>query len=198
MRGCIRASRFLVAIVLASLVWSELRASPTRAEQMAGGTAPVGRPISVTSRGGPRPASALALGRDVLAARPQVVIPSPLPSPGLLAKPEPPIPNPAPQRKLTPLGAFKVTGYSDSPLNGTDGRGITRSGVPTHWGVVAVDPRIIPLGSELIIEGMGDTVFKALDTGGGILGRWIDVWFASDREAVQHGVKHQAVYLVVK
>lgn len=96
-----------------------------------------------------------------------------------------------------PMGVFKVTAYSDSAcLNGTDGLGITRSGVRTRWGIVAVDPGVIPLGSKLAIGGFDNTVFEALDTGGGIKGRWIDVWYPTDREAFHHGVQHLPVYIV--
>jgi len=59
-----------------------------------------------------------------------------------------------------------------------------------------VDPRVIPLGSDLLIEGMEETIFTALDTGGGVVGRWLDVWYPTDREALQHGVRLLNVYLV--
>lgn len=52
---------------------------------------------------------------------------------------------------------------------------ITKSGTRVRWGVVAVDPRYIPLGAKLRIEGF-DTVFRAEDTGGGIKGWWIDIF----------------------
>ncbi len=197
MRGYIRASRFLVAVVLAFLVWSDLPAKTTQAGPMPETTVPPERPAAVSSRGGARPPSATpAPGRDVLTARPQVVTPTPSPT---SRPPEPPTPTPKPHLLLKPLGEFKVTGYSDSPfLNGTDGRGITRSGEPTRWGVVAVDPSFIPLGTNLVIEGMEETVFTALDTGGGVLGRWVDVWFPSDWEAIQHGVRHLNVYTVAR
>jgi 3D (Asp-Asp-Asp) domain-containing protein len=55
---------------------------------------------------------------------------------------------------------------------------------------------VIPLGTRLQIEGMGDTVFRALDTGGGIRGRWVDVWFHTDWDAIQHGVRHLNVQVV--
>jgi uncharacterized protein YabE (DUF348 family)/3D (Asp-Asp-Asp) domain-containing protein len=47
--------------------------------------------------------------------------------------------------------------------------------IPDGWGVVAVDPRVIPLGSRLFVEGYGYAV--AADTGGAIKGRIIDVCF---------------------
>jgi 3D (Asp-Asp-Asp) domain-containing protein len=63
--------------------------------------------------------------------------------------------------------------------------GRTASGVWTGPGVVAVDPRVIPLGSAVWIEGMG--TYTALDTGGAILGRMLDVWMPSYQAAIQFG-----------
>jgi uncharacterized protein YabE (DUF348 family)/3D (Asp-Asp-Asp) domain-containing protein len=50
--------------------------------------------------------------------------------------------------------------------------------IPEGWGVVAVDPRVIPLGSRLFVEGYGYAV--AADTGGAIQGGIIDVCFWGD------------------
>ncbi len=92
------------------------------------------------------------------------------------------------------LGLFKVTAYSDSPLNGTDGRGITRSGEPTRWGVVAVDQSIIPLRSRLAIEGWEGMTFMALDTGGGVIGRHVDLWLPNDAMALGWGARMVRVW----
>jgi 3D (Asp-Asp-Asp) domain-containing protein len=70
--------------------------------------------------------------------------------------------------------------------------GYTRSGTWTKWGTVAVDPNVIPLGSKLMIEGL-DTVFVAEDTGGGVKGNWVDIWFPSYREAIQWGVQYRRI-----
>jgi uncharacterized protein YabE (DUF348 family) len=56
--------------------------------------------------------------------------------------------------------------------------GITRSGLPAGLGVVAVDPRVIPLMTDLYIEDYGPAV--AGDTGGRILGKHIDLGFPDD------------------
>jgi uncharacterized protein YabE (DUF348 family) len=53
--------------------------------------------------------------------------------------------------------------------------GITRTGLPAGHGVIAVDPKVIPLWSEVYVPGYGKAV--AGDTGGSILGRHIDLGF---------------------
>lgn len=90
------------------------------------------------------------------------------------------------------LGLFKITGFTDRDA-GMDGRGITRSGEPTRWGVVAVDPNLIPLGAKVGIEGMG--VFQAMDTGGGVQGKHVDLWFGSRTEALAWGVQLRNVWV---
>lgn len=53
--------------------------------------------------------------------------------------------------------------------------GITRSGRPLTKGIVATDPRVIPLGTRLYIPGYGFAV--AGDTGGGIKGKMVDLGY---------------------
>lgn len=68
------------------------------------------------------------------------------------------------------------------PYNcGGDGRGRTRTGLLGGYGVVAVDPRFIPLGTRLYIEGYGYAV--AADTGGAIKGNRIDLGIDSKHDA---------------
>jgi 3D (Asp-Asp-Asp) domain-containing protein len=74
--------------------------------------------------------------------------------------------------------------------------GITATGKRARWGTVAVDKRIIKLGSRLRIEGFPDTIFRAEDVGGAIKGNHIDVWFPSHREALKFGVQEIVVQRV--
>lgn len=65
--------------------------------------------------------------------------------------------------------------------------GRTASGRYTQHGIVAVDPRVIPLGSKLYIPGYGWGI--AADTGGAIVGNKIDVWLPSTAACFQWGVR---------
>jgi 3D (Asp-Asp-Asp) domain-containing protein len=59
--------------------------------------------------------------------------------------------------------------------------GRTATGMPTGWGVVAVDPSVIPLGTRLTIPSYGEGV--AADTGGAVRGNAIDLWFPTLAQA---------------
>lgn len=63
--------------------------------------------------------------------------------------------------------------------------GKTALGIPVRKGVVAVDPKLIPLGTRLHIPGYGDGV--AADVGSAIRGRIIDLWMPSTKAARKWG-----------
>jgi 3D (Asp-Asp-Asp) domain-containing protein len=77
------------------------------------------------------------------------------------------------ERTLTVLS----TGYSLT--------GRTSTGLQVAWGVVAVDPSLIPLGTKLSIPGYGEGV--AADTGGAVRGPTIDLWFPTLAQAFAWG-----------
>ena len=64
-------------------------------------------------------------------------------------------------------------------------RGSTATGATAGWGVVAVDPAVIPLGTTMIVPGYGSAV--AADVGPAISGAAIDLWFPSEQEALAWG-----------
>ncbi len=99
------------------------------------------------------------------------------------------------------LGAFTLTAYTAGPEStgkrpGHPAYGITASGAYVEEGTtVAVDPRVIPMGRRVYIEGIGYRV--AQDTGGAIKGKRIDVYIEDLQEALEFGVKRGVdVYLV--
>lgn len=78
-----------------------------------------------------------------------------------------------------------ATGYSLS--------GRTATGVPVGYGIVAVDPNVIPLGTHMTIPGYGAGV--AADTGGSVVGARIDLWFPTRGEALAWGTRTVTISL---
>jgi len=69
----------------------------------------------------------------------------------------------------------------------------TYTGVYPQVGTIAVDPRFIPLGSKMWVEGYGFGV--AQDTGGLIKGGIIDVFMETEAECLRWGRRRVKVYL---
>jgi 3D (Asp-Asp-Asp) domain-containing protein/peptidoglycan hydrolase CwlO-like protein len=88
---------------------------------------------------------------------------------------------PPPAPPPPPPGGSKVTVSS----TGYCLRGTTATGIPVGWGVVAVDPAFIPLGTRMFVPGYGEGV--AADTGSAVRGAMIDVWFPKCRQAQAWG-----------
>jgi peptidoglycan DL-endopeptidase CwlO len=72
-------------------------------------------------------------------------------------------------------------------------KGRTATGIPVGWGVAAVDPSVIPLGTHLTIPGYGTAV--AADTGGSIVGGRIDLWFPTCAQAGGWGTRSVTIAL---
>ncbi len=77
---------------------------------------------------------------------------------------------------------------------GSSAKGTTATGVPAARGVIAVDPRVIPLGSRVYVDGYGYAV--AADVGSSIKGNKIDVCFDTHEEALAWGYKRTKVYIL--
>lgn len=81
------------------------------------------------------------------------------------------------------------------------GGGITATGlVPVSAasagrGIVAVDPRVIPLGSLVYVEGYGEAI--AADTGGAVKGNVVDIYVDSYSEAVNWGRRHGVAVSII-
>ncbi|MDQ0201111.1 3D domain-containing protein [Neobacillus ginsengisoli] len=89
----------------------------------------------------------------------------------------------------------KATAYTAS-CEGCSG--ITATGVNIKANpdakVIAVDPKVIPLGSKVYVEGVGEAI--AADTGGAIKGNRIDVFVPSEQGAINFGVKYLKVTIL--
>lgn len=101
---------------------------------------------------------------------------------------------------LNYIGDFKITHYcvcskccGKSPTNPT--YGITATGtLATAGRTIAVDPRKIPYGSKVVIDGH---TYIAEDCGGLIKGNKIDICVSSHTEAYQKGIRNDVpVYLI--
>jgi len=87
--------------------------------------------------------------------------------------------------------SMEATAYL--PTDGS-GAGITATGIKATYGVVAVDPRVIPLGTKVYIPGYG--VALAADTGGAIKGYKIDLCMESYGECMRFGRRNVTVYVL--
>ena len=70
----------------------------------------------------------------------------------------------------------------------------TARGNPVRRGIIAVDPRFIPLGTRVYIPGYGEAI--ADDTGGAIVGNKIDIAFDTYEEVIQFGRQHIEIYIL--
>lgn len=60
-------------------------------------------------------------------------------------------------------------------------------GLPLGYGIIAVDPKVIPMGTRLYVEGYGEGI--AADQGNAIKGNRIDLCFATHQQALDYGIK---------
>ena len=76
---------------------------------------------------------------------------------------------------------FEATAYCDL--------GFTASGVWVREGLVAGDPRVLPLGSVIDVRVDGEVLseYEVMDTGGKVKGYIIDIWMPTCEEAVDFG-----------
>jgi 3D (Asp-Asp-Asp) domain-containing protein len=91
-----------------------------------------------------------------------------------------------------PSMIVEATAYA--PFYGPGVGGITATGMRAQRGVIAVDPRVIPLGTIVYVEGYGTAI--AADTGGAIRGRRIDVCLDTPREAYQWGRRWVRIWIL--
>ena len=92
------------------------------------------------------------------------------------------------------LGEYQLTAYCACSRCCGKSDGITATGtVATAGRTIAVDPRVIPYGSKVEING---NVYIAEDCGGAIKYNRIDIFFDSHSEALQFGVQRAQVYLL--
>ncbi len=96
--------------------------------------------------------------------------------------------------RATRVLEMEATAYTAHRSGGGTGTGRTASGLPAGYGLVAVDPRVIPFGTVLYIEGYGMAI--AADKGRAIRGRRIDLFFHSRQAALQFGRRRVRVHVL--
>ena len=94
---------------------------------------------------------------------------------------------------LVSLGKFTITAYCPCAACCGKTDGITASGTKATEGrTIAVDPQLIPYGTELVING---NTYIAEDTGGSVKGHKLDIFFNSHLEALEWGVQEHEVFI---
>jgi 3D (Asp-Asp-Asp) domain-containing protein len=99
----------------------------------------------------------------------------------------PPVVTPAPR-----LLDFEATAYS---ITGT-----TASGMQTRRGIVAADPKVLPIGSRIRVQDAGrySGIYTVADTGSAINGHEIDIFIPSLAEAKRFGRRKVRVQILDK
>ena len=98
-------------------------------------------------------------------------------------------PEPRPSRPAAL--AARATAYCQS--------GITKSGADTRRGVIAADPRVLPLGSVVHIDApqrTHDGVYRVLDTGSAVKGRIVDIYMPNCRSARRFGRRDVVIHVL--
>jgi len=93
-----------------------------------------------------------------------------------------------------------ATAYDLSAEENGGYAGQTATGVPLDKGVIAVDPKVIPLGSRVYIEALDGSwsygYAVAADTGGAIKGNRVDLCYRTQYECIQFGRRPCRVYVL--
>jgi len=102
-----------------------------------------------------------------------------------------PAAKPATTTEAQPSGKTMTMTATAYTANCAGCSGVTYTGINLkanpNQKVIAVDPRVIPLGSKVYVEGYGTAI--AGDTGGAIKGNRIDVFISDQSSAMAYGIK---------
>lgn len=91
--------------------------------------------------------------------------------------------------KVSEGRAFRATAYCL--------QGRTANGGGVRRGIVAADPRVLPLGTRIqVTAGSYTGTYTVADTGGAVKGRVLDIWVPSCSEAIRFGRKSITVAVV--
>jgi 3D (Asp-Asp-Asp) domain-containing protein len=132
----------------------------------------------------PAPLPEISLDSSEMVAAPMPAPEAPVAVPAPVdVLPAPPAPKPVAGIEEAPAAAsqaYVATAYSLA--------GRTASGRPVGKGIIAADPRVLPLGTRVRLDaGPYSGEYLVADSGGAVKGRKIDVWVPSNREACRFG-----------
>ncbi len=98
------------------------------------------------------------------------------------------------------MEVFEATAYDASPADNGPWAGVTSTGMPMGYGVIAVDPSVIPYGTKMYIESCdGKYVYGyaiAGDCGGAIKGHRVDLFYWSRSQCYEFGRRNVNVYFL--
>ena len=122
---------------------------------------------------------------------PGTTVDEPFASPEKISPPENFVETPQGSLAYTKVFGMEATAYL--PTDGSS-EGLTAMGIPARYGIVAVDPDVIPLGSKVYIPGYGTAL--AADTGGAIYGYKIDLCMEDYYQAMDFGRRTVTVFVL--
>ncbi len=89
------------------------------------------------------------------------------------------------------IGTFTITAYCGCSKCGTGSNRTAMGTTPTEGRTIAADTSILPFGTQVVIGGV---VYTVEDTGSGVRGNHIDIFFATHAKALQFGRRTMKVY----
>ena len=95
---------------------------------------------------------------------------------------------------------FEATAYDSSVADNGPWAGVTSTGMQMGYGVIAVDPTVIPYGTRMYIESV-DGKYKygyaiAGDCGGAIKGKKVDLFYWSRTDCLNFGRRDVKIYFL--
>jgi 3D (Asp-Asp-Asp) domain-containing protein len=102
-------------------------------------------------------------------------------------------------KNIAKLGNFNVLEGQSFRATAYCLKGKTAMGGIVRRGIVAADPRILPLGTRInVTAGSYSGTYTVADTGGAVRGRILDIWVPSCSEAIRFGRKSITVSVIGK
>jgi 3D (Asp-Asp-Asp) domain-containing protein len=94
----------------------------------------------------------------------------------------------------TKVLTMEATAYDPSAGRGRHATFRTATGLRAQYGIVAVDPKVIPLGTRVFVEGYGFAI--AADKGSAIKGKKIDLCYNTRSECIRFGRRDVRVHIL--